>query len=67
MLRNQAVRLCNMQNHMLATGIWQVVVDAVDPAVLVSRCETKLYDFATCDEEELFDITIPLDFRISAC
>ncbi len=56
-----------MQIHMRATDIWQVVVDAVDPAVLVSRCETKLYDFATCDEEELFDITIPLDFRISAC
>lgn len=37
----------------------------MDPAVLVSRCETKLYDFAACDEEELYDITIPLDFKIS--
>lgn len=43
----------------------QVVVDAVDPSVLVSRTETKLYDFGAIDEEELHDIVVPLDFQIS--
>lgn len=43
----------------------QVVVDAIDPAVLVSRAETKLYDFGTIEEDELHDITIPLDLQIS--
>ena len=45
----------------------QVVVDAIDPSVLVSRAETKLYDFGAIEEEELHDITIPLDLQISAC
>ena len=43
----------------------QVVVDAIDPSVLVSRAETKLYDFGAIEEEELHDITIPLDLQIS--
>lgn len=38
----------------------------MDPALLVSRAETKLYDFAAIDEEELQDIVIPLDLQISA-
>ena len=38
----------------------------MDAGVLVSRPETKLYDFATIEEAELFDITIPLAFQISA-
>ena len=44
----------------------QVVVDAIDPSVLVSRAETKLYDFGAIEAEELHDISIPLDLQISA-
>jgi hypothetical protein len=52
--------------HSTINSFAQVVVDAIDPSVLVSRAETKLYDFGAIEEEELHDITIPLDLQISA-
>lgn len=46
----------------------QVVVDAVDPQLLVSDCVTRTFDFDTIREEELHDIVIPLHLDIAyAC
>jgi histone-arginine methyltransferase CARM1 len=42
----------------------QVVVDAFDPSVLVSDCATHVLDFATAKEEELYDISIPLNLTV---
>lgn len=42
----------------------QVVVDAVDPQLLVSDCVTRTFDFDTIREEELHDIVIPLHLDI---
>jgi type I protein arginine methyltransferase len=44
----------------------QVVVDAFDPSVLVSTCETKTFDFGTITEAEMADIVIPLDLQVAA-
>ena len=44
----------------------QVVVDAIDPAVLVSRSVIKLFDFLTISDTDLDDIIIPLDLTISS-
>ena len=40
------------------------MVDAVDPNVLVSKCESCVLDFGTVKEEELHSITIPLHMPI---
>lgn len=42
----------------------QVVVDAFDPSVLVSDCATRVFDFGTMKEEELYDISIPLSLTV---
>ncbi len=47
-------------------GDAQVVVDAIPPEVLVSRCATKLFDFERMDDDDLEDIVVPLDLPISA-
>lgn len=44
----------------------QVVVDAFDPSVLVSDCATRVFDFTTVKEEELHDISIPLNLTVGA-
>ena len=41
----------------------QVVVDAIDPANLVSTTTTKTFDFATITEQDLHDIEIPIDLQ----
>lgn len=41
-----------------------MVVDAFDPSVLVSDCATRVFDFSTMKEEELYDIRIPLDLLV---
>ncbi|KAK9816527.1 hypothetical protein WJX72_001569 [[Myrmecia] bisecta] len=48
--------------HRPATSSYfsQVVVDAIDPALLVSGCVTKVFDFGTMAEEELYSIRMPL-------
>eukprot|EP00887_Chlorella_sp_A99_P004236 scaffold15.g4236.t1 len=42
----------------------QVVVDQIPPNVLVSNCVTKTFDFATCGEAELQDISIPISVAV---
>lgn len=42
----------------------QVVVDAIDPRVLVSECATRAFNFDSIDEKELHEINIPLSFQI---
>lgn len=42
----------------------QVVVDAFDTSILVSSCETKVFDFGTCHEPELHDIQLPLRMQV---
>ena len=44
----------------------QVVVDAFDPAALVSNCATKVLDFSSVTEAELKDIEIPLELVATA-
>lgn len=43
----------------------QVVVDQIPPNVLVSNCAIKHFDFHTCTETELHDITIPLSLQVA--
>ena len=59
-----AQQTCSTAASCVEVMVCQVVVDAVDPRVLVSECATRSFDFATVREEELHDITIPLDFTI---
>ena len=42
----------------------QVVVDAIDPSCLVSGCATRQFDFLEMQEEELYNIVIPLDLEV---
>ena len=42
----------------------QVVVDAIDPACLVSACASRQFDFLEMQEAELLNIVIPLDLEI---
>ncbi|KAK9808329.1 hypothetical protein WJX73_002343 [Symbiochloris irregularis] len=49
----------------LAGYFSQVVVDAIDPRVLVSECATRAFNFDSIDESELHEINIPLSFQIS--
>lgn len=42
----------------------QVIVDAIDPSVIVSNCATKTFDFGSIKESELTDITIPLQLQV---
>jgi hypothetical protein len=55
-----ACRLCLLL-LLLST---QVVVDVVDPGVLVSSCATHVLDFTTCTEQQLQDFTIPLNLQV---
>lgn len=41
-------------------------MDAFDHSVLVSNCETKVFDFGTCPENSLHDINIPLNLQVMA-
>ncbi len=41
-------------------------MDAFDPSVLVSTCATKIFDFLTCSEASLQDISIPLQLQVTA-
>ena len=43
----------------------QVVVDAIDPSVLVSQCASKTFDFGSVTEPELTSFAIPLQLQIS--
>lgn len=42
----------------------QVVVDAFDPALVVSSTAVKSFDFGTISEAELQDIAIPLQLTV---
>ncbi len=42
----------------------QVVVDAFDPTLLASTCVTKILDFLTIKEQELHDISMPLQLEV---
>ena len=44
----------------------QVVIDAIPPAVLVSDCSSKTFDFGTIPDEDLLDIKLPLQLHIGA-
>jgi len=44
----------------------QVVVDAFDPSALVSDIKTHVLDFATMKEEDLYNITMPLDVIVGS-
>lgn len=41
-----------------------MVVDAFDPGILVSDCATRVFDFSTIAEQELYDINIPLNLAV---
>ena len=43
----------------------QVVVDAIDPSMLVSQCASKTFDFGSVTEPELTSFAIPLQLQIS--
>lgn len=46
----------------------QVVVDAIDPSVIVSQCASKTFDFGSITDPELINFTIPLQLQIGrAC
>ena len=49
-----------------ATSImWlQVVVDAIDPSVIVSQSASKVLDFGSVTEPELTNFSIPLELQI---
>jgi hypothetical protein len=40
------------------------VVDTFDPSALVSDIKTEVLDFATMKEEDLYNITLPLDVLV---
>ena len=42
------------------------MVDQIPPNVLVSNCVTHTFDFLTCAEGELQDITIPISVQVCA-
>lgn len=42
----------------------QVVVDAIDPSVLVSACASRQFDFLEMQEQELHNVVIPLDLEV---
>lgn len=44
----------------------QVVVDAVEPTVIVSATNHKTFDFATMNVEELHNIDIPINLQSGA-
>lgn len=44
--------------------VLQVVVDAIDPTVLVSQCASKTFDFGSVTEPQLTNFTIPLQLQI---
>lgn len=45
--------------------LWlQVVVDAIDPAVIVSHSSSKTFDFGSVTEPELINFSIPLELQI---
>lgn len=54
-------------SHALVPSHMQVVVDAFEPNILVSDCATKVFDFATMKEDELHDISIPLNLTVGEC
>lgn len=41
-------------------------MDAFDVSLLVSSTATKVFDFATVEEEELYDIVVPLQLTCIA-
>jgi len=43
--------------------VLQVVVDAFDPSILVSNTVERGMNFSTVAEQELYDFTIPLEFK----
>ena len=43
--------------------VLQVVVDAIDPSVIVSQCASKTFDFGSVTEPELTNFTIPLQLQ----
>ena len=48
-------------NSIFCVWCLQVVVDAFDPSALVSDIKTHVLDFATMKEDDLYNITMPLD------
>lgn len=42
----------------------QVVVDAIDPNVIVSHCASKTFDFGSVTEPELTNFSIPLKLQM---
>lgn len=59
------VNVAGLHGDALSGYFSQVVVDAIDPAVLVSRSTSKIFDFSTIADTDLDDICIPLDLCIS--
>lgn len=59
-------RLCQCVHCYGRTGLlWlQVVVDAIDPSVIVSQCASKTFDFGSITDPELINFTIPLQLQI---
>ena len=47
-----------------AVAYTQVVVDAIDPSVIVSPCASKTFDFGRVSEPELTNFSIPLKLQI---
>ena len=59
-------RLCQCVYHYGSICLlWlQVVVDAIDPSVIVSQCASKTFDFGSITDPELVNFTIPLQLQI---
>ena len=53
-----------MPEHGRAAVAMQVVVDAIDPSVIVSPCASKTFDFGSVSEPELTNFSIPLKLQI---
>ena len=59
-----AVRHQMCRGTQLAALWLQVVVDAIDPSVIVSQCASKEFHFGTVTEAELINFSIPLKLQI---
>ncbi|KAK9826683.1 hypothetical protein WJX74_009723 [Apatococcus lobatus] len=59
------VDITHLYQPALSGYFGQVVVDAIDPSVLVSACASRQFDFLEMQEQELHNIVIPLDLEVA--
>uniref|UniRef100_A0A061S8C2 type I protein arginine methyltransferase n=2 Tax=Tetraselmis sp. GSL018 TaxID=582737 RepID=A0A061S8C2_9CHLO len=60
------VDLTPLYKDAAASFFQQVVIDAFDPRLLVSQPQTKVLDFRTIAEEDLYEIVMPLDLEVGS-